>query len=77
MLRQVIGVCVVAGYSAFATATILKIIDLIVGIRVDIQDEVEGLDASVHGEKVFYGDNEGARGTHLEPAAPKRSFLSA
>jgi hypothetical protein len=25
------------------------------GLRVDIRDEVEGLDASVHGETVFYG----------------------
>jgi len=54
---QVIGVVVVAGYSGFMTAILLKIIDLAVGIRVHIQDEMDGLDASVHGEKVYYGDN--------------------
>ena len=34
---------------------LLKIIDKIMGLRVDIRDEVEGLDASVHGETVYYG----------------------
>ena len=28
------------------------------GLRVDIRDEVEGLDASVHGETVFYGGDD-------------------
>jgi len=57
LAMQVIGVCCVTAYSGFMTAILLKIIDLIVGIRVDIQSEVEGLDASVHGEKVFYGEH--------------------
>ena len=57
LAMQVIGVCCVTAYSGIMTAILLKIIDLIVGIRVDIQSEVEGLDASVHGEKVFYGEH--------------------
>ena len=49
---QFYGVTVVAGWSTFCTYIILKVIDKIMGLRVDIKDEVEGLDASVHGETV-------------------------
>ena len=49
---QFYGVTVVAGWSSFCTYVILKIIDKVMGLRVDIKDEVEGLDASVHGETV-------------------------
>lgn len=52
---QVIGIVVVAAYSGFMTFIFLKVIDLIMGVRVDIATEVEGLDSSVHGEKVYYG----------------------
>jgi ammonia channel protein AmtB len=39
---QVIGIVVVAAYSGFMTFVFLKVIDLIMGIRVDIADELEG-----------------------------------
>ena len=52
---QCIGISAVAGYSAFMTWLLLFIIDKIMGIRIDLQSEVEGLDSSVHGEKVYYG----------------------
>ena len=52
---QLYGIVVVAGWSAFMSFILLKIIDKIMGLRVDIRDEVEGLDASVHGETVYYG----------------------
>lgn len=56
---QVIGIVVVAAYSGVMTYIFLKIIDLVMGLRVNISEEVEGLDASVHGEKVYYGGDEG------------------
>ena len=52
---QLYGIVVEAGWSAFMSFILLKIIDKIMGLRVDIRDEVEGLDASVHGETVYYG----------------------
>jgi Amt family ammonium transporter len=55
---QFYGIVVVAGWSSFCTYVILKILDKIVGLRVDIKDEVEGLDASVHGETVYYGSED-------------------
>ena len=50
-----------AGWAAFSSFIILKIIDRTMGLRVDIRDEVEGLDASVHGETVFYGSEDLAK----------------
>ena len=55
---QLYGVVVVAGWSSFCSYIILKIIDKAIGLRVDIKDEVEGLDASVHGETVYYGSED-------------------
>jgi Amt family ammonium transporter len=55
---QFYGIIVTAGWSSFCTYVLLKIIDKIIGLRVDIKDEVEGLDASVHGETVYYGSDD-------------------
>ena len=55
---QLYGIVVVAAYSAFSTYIILKIIDKVMGLRVPVEEEVEGLDVSVHGETVFYGSED-------------------
>lgn len=55
---QIYGMVVVAGWSSFCSYIILKIIDKVHGLRVDLKDEVEGLDASVHGETVYYGSED-------------------
>lgn len=49
---QVEGVLATIAYSAVLTFIILKIIDLIIGIRVSADDERMGLDLSQHGERV-------------------------
>ena len=49
---QFIGIMATVVYSAVATAIILKIVDLIVGLRVDEETEIEGLDINLHGEIV-------------------------
>ena len=41
-------------WTAIASYVILKIIDLVVGLRVDQQDEIEGLDLSQHGERGYH-----------------------
>ncbi|AWL27828.1 ammonium transporter [Acinetobacter defluvii] len=49
---QVEGVLATIIYSAVMTFIILKIIDLVVGIRVGTDDERMGLDLSQHGERI-------------------------
>ena len=49
---QVEGVIATIVYSAVLTFIILKVIDLVIGIRVDADDERMGLDLSQHGERV-------------------------
>jgi Amt family ammonium transporter len=52
MLIQVYDVVGVFVYCAIATFIILKVIDMIVGLRVSREVEVEGLDINLHGETV-------------------------
>lgn len=52
MMNQVIGVGVTVIYGAIATFIILKIIDVIIGLRVSEEEEREGLDVALHGERV-------------------------
>ncbi|NKB56193.1 MAG: ammonium transporter [Alphaproteobacteria bacterium] len=49
---QFIGILSTIAYSAIATAIILKIVDMIVGLRVEEEAEIEGLDINLHGEVV-------------------------
>jgi Amt family ammonium transporter len=47
---QLVAIAATWIYSAVATLIILKVVDLAVGLRVDADEEEEGLDASQHGE---------------------------
>ncbi len=47
---QVVGAGAVIGYSAILTYIILKGIDAVIGLRVDVDEEVQGLDLSQHSE---------------------------
>jgi Amt family ammonium transporter len=49
---QIQGIAATLAWSAFATFVILKIIDLVIGLRVDKDAEIEGLDINLHGEAV-------------------------
>ena len=49
---QVEGVLATIAYSAIVTFIILKVIDLVIGIRVEADDERMGLDLSQHGERI-------------------------
>jgi Amt family ammonium transporter len=51
--RQAIGVLAVAPYSFIVTFAILKVLDLTVGIRVNEEEEIAGLDVSQHGERAY------------------------
>jgi Amt family ammonium transporter len=52
MLIQFYDVAAVFVYCGVVTFIILKVIDLIVGLRVSPEVEVEGLDINLHGESV-------------------------
>ena len=52
MLIQFYDVAGVFVYCAIGTFIILKVIDMIVGLRVKREVEVEGLDINLHGETV-------------------------
>ncbi|TAK99792.1 MAG: ammonium transporter [Rhodospirillaceae bacterium] len=52
MTNQFIGVGIVIAYDAVATFIIIKVIDLVIGIRVDEETERDGLDLALHGEVV-------------------------
>jgi Amt family ammonium transporter len=47
---QVKGVAISAAYCAVATFVILKVIDVVIGLRVSKEVEVDGLDLNLHGE---------------------------
>jgi Amt family ammonium transporter len=50
---QLIAVGVCALYSFGITVGLLKLIDLTIGLRVEEEDEVVGLDISQHGENGY------------------------
>jgi len=52
-VHQALGIGVTVIYSFVVTAVILKLLDWTVGLRVSLEDEVEGLDLSQHGESGY------------------------
>ena len=53
LLTQVIGVAAAAAYAAVVTFLILKLVDAVIGLRVDKEEEHDGLDAALHGESAY------------------------
>ncbi|NVH76150.1 ammonium transporter, partial [Paraburkholderia sp. JPY432] len=52
VILQAKGVLTTLIYSGVVSFVLLKIIDMVIGIRVTEEQEREGLDVSLHGEKV-------------------------
>ncbi|MCW5735457.1 MAG: ammonium transporter [Enhydrobacter sp.] len=52
VLTQLWGSLVCIAWCAVATFVILKIVDVVIGLRVTTEEEVEGLDINLHGETV-------------------------
>jgi Amt family ammonium transporter len=50
---QAVGVAATLGYSALGSFLLLKLTDLVIGLRVSREAEREGLDVVLHGEQVF------------------------
>jgi Amt family ammonium transporter len=49
---QIYGIATTIVWSAIASFVLLKVIDLIIGLRVERENEIEGLDITLHGEVV-------------------------
>jgi Amt family ammonium transporter len=54
LLNQLTGVAIAWGLAIVGTLVILKVIDLIIGLRVPEDHEIQGLDLSQHGEEGYY-----------------------
>ena len=54
ILNQVVGVAIAIVLAAVGTYLILKIVDLVLGLRVSAEQEVQGLDLTQHGEEGYY-----------------------
>jgi Amt family ammonium transporter len=39
--------------AVIGTIVLLKLVDLVIGVRISIEDEIEGLDLSQHGEEGY------------------------
>ena len=53
VVNQLIAVAISWGIAIVSTLVILKVCDLIVGVRMDVQQETEGMDISLHGEEGY------------------------
>jgi Amt family ammonium transporter len=53
VLNQLIGVAISWALAAIGTLIILKIVDVLLGVRVSVEQELEGLDLSMHGEEGY------------------------
>ena len=51
--RQTVAVLAVFAYSLVVTFTIAKVLDKTMGLRVDTQEELQGLDLTQHGEEGY------------------------
>lgn len=54
LVNQLIGIGVVALYSFVLSVIILKVVDALVGLRVDEKSEEQGLDIALHGEEGYF-----------------------
>jgi Amt family ammonium transporter len=68
-VNQLYAVLITWGIAAVGSFVLLKIVDVIVGLRVSINDEEDGLDITQHGEAGYHFE-EGGEGTLMsdEPA---------
>ncbi|MEL0290612.1 MAG: ammonium transporter [Alphaproteobacteria bacterium] len=53
---QLLSVAITIGWTFIASYVILRVISVVIGLRVDQQDEIEGLDLSQHGERGYHSN---------------------
>jgi Amt family ammonium transporter len=70
LLNQLQGVGLTVGVACAASFAILKVVDLVVGLRVSEEQELTGLDLSLHGEAGYHLGAESGFGRVVAPASP-------
>jgi Amt family ammonium transporter len=69
--EQLIGVAASAAYAGIGTLVLLKVLDKLMGLRADKDDELEGLDVTLHGEEAYaLAEGPGARAYHEDEELP-------
>ena len=53
MINQAVSIVAAAGLAIVGSAVLLKLIDLTIGLRVDGEAEIRGLDLTEHGEEGY------------------------
>ena len=67
-VEQLIGVGAAAAFAAIGTFALLKVLDKVMGLRAQQDEELEGLDVTLHGEEAYaLAEGPGAR-AYLAPA---------
>ncbi len=77
VLNQLLASAVAIALGAVATFVILKVVDLVIGVRVTGEDEVAGLDLSQHGEEGYNLDLDVAAGGFAPASYSEPSFAAA
>ena len=54
LLNQLVAVAIAWGLAIVGTLIILKVVDVTIGLRVSVEEAVQGLDLSQHGEEGYY-----------------------
>ena len=53
LVNQIVGSAIAIALGAIMTFIILKVVDLLIGVRADAREELAGLDLSMHGEEGY------------------------
>lgn len=77
ILNQAIGVGISIAIAIVATFVILKVVDIAIGVRVNEEDELQGLDLSQHGEEGYNLDLDLVSGSSTFRAATAPHLASA
>jgi Amt family ammonium transporter len=77
VVNQLIASLIAIGLTMVASFIILKVVDLIVGLRVSGEDEVTGLDLSQHGEEGYNLGLDAVAGGFSDASYKESSFAAA
>ncbi|MCI0391775.1 MAG: ammonium transporter [Acidobacteria bacterium] len=77
VLNQLIACGVSIALAMIGTFIILKVVDLVIGVRVTSEDEVQGLDLTQHGEEGYNYDLDLITASHSSDAVVEPGFAAA
>ncbi|MGH9903277.1 MAG: ammonium transporter, partial [Pyrinomonadaceae bacterium] len=77
IINQLIGVCLTIALAVVGSAVLLKFVDLVIGLRVSGDDEIQGLDLSQHGEDGYNLDLDLAQALSTGESPPPPAPVAA